>query len=89
VPRTFVPSRVFAWPPDTTATGYLVRFYRDDAKVYERRVTKPRLTLPASFRFLAGHYLWEVLAIHGSGTGTPSGAPLVESTFVLTAASGT
>jgi hypothetical protein len=85
VPQAFVPSRVFAWPPDTTATGYLARFYRDDAKVYERRVTKPLLTLPASFRFLAGHYRWEVLPIHRSGN---FGAPIVESTFVLTAGSG-
>jgi hypothetical protein len=88
VPRTFVPSRVFAWPPDPTATGYLVRFYRDDAKVYERRVTKPRLTLPASFRFLVGRYRWEVVPIHGSGPDAPSGGPIVESTFVLSAGRG-
>jgi hypothetical protein len=87
VAPTFVPSRVFAWPPDAAASGYLVRFFRDGAKVYERHVTKPRLTLPSSFRFLPGHYRWEVLPIRGSATDT--GAPIVESTFVLTAGSGT
>jgi hypothetical protein len=82
---TFVPSRVFGWPADTVATGYLVRFFRDGAKVYETRSTKPRLTLPPSFRFLAGHYRWEVLPVLGSAPNLRYGPPIVESTFVLTA----
>ncbi len=81
---TFVPSRVFAWPADAEASGYLVRFFRDGAKVYETRSTKPRLTLPKSFRFLPGSYRWEVLPILESAPNLRYGPPIVESTFVLT-----
>jgi hypothetical protein len=74
---------VFGWPADTEANGYLIRFFRDGAKVYETRSTKPRLTLPPSFRFLAGHYRWEVLPVLGSAPNQRYGAPIVESKFVV------
>ena len=79
----FVPSRVFAWPADAAATGYLVRFYRNGAEVYETTVRKPHLTLPPSFRFLAGRYRWEVIPVLGSNPTARDGAPIVDSRFVV------
>ena len=79
----FVPSRVFAWPADSTASAYVVRFFRDGAKVYEAHASKPSLTLPSSFRFLAGRYRWEVLPVVASAPTERLGAPIVDSAFVV------
>ena len=81
----FIPSRVFAWPAVAAASGYLVRFFRNGSKVYETSVRKPHLTLPPSFRFLAGRYRWEVLPIVGSDPTVHYGAPVVDSRFVVAA----
>ncbi len=80
----FVPSRVFAWPADSTATSYLVRFFRNGTKVYETTALQPRVTLPTSFRFVAGRYRWEVLPVLGSDPTVHYGAPIVMSKFVVT-----
>ena len=80
----FVPSRVFAWPADAAATGYLIRFFRNGTKVYETTTPEPRVTLPTSFSFLAGRYRWEVLPVLGSDPSVHYGTPIVVSRFVVT-----
>jgi hypothetical protein len=82
----FVPSRVFTWPAQRGATSYVVRFFRNGQKVIQARATKPQLRLPTSFRFAAGRYLWRVIAVIGSSVRPRYSPPIVESTFVLTAA---
>jgi hypothetical protein len=82
----FTPARVFAWPPSSRAHGYMVRFYRDGRKIFERWTDPPKLTLPDTFRFTAGHYRWEVRPVLGPRTRL--GAPIVASQFVV-GASGT
>jgi hypothetical protein len=84
-PGGFVPSRAFAWADQPGATGYIVRFFRDGKKILERRSVKAQLTLPPSFHFTAGNYRWQVIPIVGPGT-SENLAPIVDSTFVLTAA---
>jgi hypothetical protein len=82
-PPTIQPSHVFAWPAAPNASFYLVSFMRDGKKVFEKRVTEPRLTLPGSFRFTAGSYRWVVLPATGSA-GNPQYAPaIIDSKFVV------
>jgi hypothetical protein len=64
------------------ASAYVVRFFRDGRKVFEQRIGSPKLTLPSSFHFTAGHYRWEVRPVVGSRVG----APVVASQFVVSAA---
>jgi hypothetical protein len=74
---------VFAWPAAPNASFYLVSFMRDGKKVFEKRVTQPRLTLPGSFRFTAGNYRWIVVPASGSA-GNPQYAPaIIDSKFVV------
>lgn len=82
-PPTITPSHVFAWPAAQNASFYLVSFMRDGKKVFEKRVTKPRLTLPGSFRFTAGNYRWTVVPATGTA-GNPQYAPaIIDSKFVV------
>ncbi|HST16398.1 MAG TPA: hypothetical protein VLK36_01935 [Gaiellaceae bacterium] len=82
-PPVIQPSHVFAWPAAPDASFYLVRFMHDGKKVFEKRVTEPRLTLPGSFRFTAGNYRWVVLPATGSA-GNPQYAPaIIDSKFVV------
>ena len=82
----FVPSRVFTWAAQRGATSYVVRFFRNGRRVIQARATTPHLELPASFKFAAGRYLWRVIPVAGSSAKPRYGPPIVESTFVLTAA---
>ena len=82
-PPTITPSHVFAWPAAQNASFYLVSFMRDGKKVFEKRVTEPRLTLPGSFRFTAGNYRWTVVPATGTA-GNPQYAPaIIDSKFVV------
>jgi hypothetical protein len=80
-PGPFVPARVFAWPAQTGAVAYVVRFFRGSSVVLERRTTNERLSLPSSFRFRPGSYRWQVLPVDEHGA---RGAPIVESRFHVT-----
>ncbi len=74
---------MFAWPAAQNASFYLVSFIRDGKKVFEKRVTEPRLTLPGSFRFTAGNYRWTVVPATGTA-GNPQYAPaIIDSKFVV------
>jgi hypothetical protein len=75
---TFVPARVFSWPPERAATRYLVRFFRNGHKVLEARTVRARLVLPKSFVFRPGRYRWTVVPLGVAGKG-----PLVDSRFVI------
>jgi hypothetical protein len=81
-PVGFVPARSWAWAPQQGADAYEVTFFLDGRVVLRARPTKPGLVLPSSFRFHAGRYRWTVRALPA----TASGALIVDSTFVLTAA---
>jgi len=82
-PPTITPSHVFAWPAAQNASFYLVSFMRDGKKVFEKRVTEPRLTLPGSFRFTAGNYRWIVVPATGTA-GNPQYAPaIIDSKFIV------
>jgi hypothetical protein len=75
---TFVPARVFSWPPERAATRYLVRFFRNGHKVLEARTVRARFVLPKSFVFRPGSYRWTVVPLGVAGKG-----PLVDSKFVI------
>jgi hypothetical protein len=75
----FVPARVFAWPAASGADAYLIRFYRDDRVVLERRITVAHFTLPSSFRLVPGKYRWLVLP-HAGGR---YGGAVVDSRFSI------
>jgi hypothetical protein len=79
----FVPSRIFAWAAAPGARAYDVRFFLDGRLVLELRPGVPRLALPASFRFRAGSYRWQVTPLLASGR---RGAPVVDSAFFLSTA---
>jgi hypothetical protein len=66
-PKGFVPSRVFAWPAKPDAVAYVIRFFRGDKLVFERRIVQPRITLPESFEFAPGHYRWLVVPVDSRG----------------------
>jgi hypothetical protein len=76
---TFVPSRVWVWSADPTATGYLFELAREGSVVLRLHTTEPRLVLPPSFRFRAGTYRWSVRRIPSA-----SAPPLTDSHFTLT-----
>jgi len=78
---TFVPSRVWVWSADASATGYVFELAREGSVVLSLHTTKPRLVLPRSFRFRAGTYRWTVRRI--PSTGAP---PLTDSRFTITSA---
>jgi hypothetical protein len=79
---SFAPARVFSWPVTPNASAYHVTFWRDGKQVWDGRVTEPKVTMPRSFKFVAGDYRWKVVAIVG---GQPSSAPLVDSHFTVAA----
>jgi hypothetical protein len=82
-PPTITPSRTFAWAAMPNASFYLVRFARDGTKVFERRVTEPRLTLPASFRFKAGSYRWTVVPALGTAANPRYAPAIIDSRFIV------
>lgn len=82
-PPTIAPSRTFAWAAMPNASFYLVRFARDGTKVFERRVTQPRLTLPASFRFKAGSYRWTVVPALGTAANPRYAPAIIDSRFIV------
>ncbi len=75
----FVPARVFTWPARSNASAYVVRFFRNGRRVLTLHAGRPRVTLPASFRFTRGSYRWQVLPVVAGHLR----APIVDSTFVL------
>jgi hypothetical protein len=81
----FVPSRTWAWAPAKDATAYEVTFFRGRQIVFQARPTETRIVLPRAFRFHAGTYRWTVRALPVVAGATP----IVDSTFVLTAAGAT
>jgi hypothetical protein len=81
----FVPARTWTWPKTSGADGYDMVFLLNGRVVFHARTTNPRVVLPKSFRFQAGTYRW---VVRGVPTGT-NGRPIVDTTFVLTAAAAT
>lgn len=79
----FTPSRNWAWPPVAGADYYLVEFFRAGQYLYVARPTVPRLTLPASVRFVPGVYRWRVRAGRGVPGANRLDPPLVDSQFIL------
>ena len=73
------------WAPAKNADGYEVTFFRGSETVFQARPAEPRIVLPAGFRFQAGTYRWTVRALPVVAGATP----IVDSTFVLTAADAT
>jgi hypothetical protein len=82
-PPTIQPSHVFAWPAAPNASFYLVSFTRDGKKVFSKRVTAPRLTLPGSFRFTAGSYRWTVVPATGTAANPHYAPAIIDSKFVV------
>jgi hypothetical protein len=62
-----------------------VTFFRARQIVFQARPTETRIVLPRDFRFHAGTYRWTVRALPVVAGATP----IVDSTFVLTAADAT
>jgi hypothetical protein len=77
-PKGFVPSRVFAWPAKPDAVAYVIRFFRGNKLVFQRRTEQPRITLPESFEFAPGSYRWLVVPVDRRGN---EGKALVASQF--------
>lgn len=77
-PKGFVPSRVFAWPAKADAVAYVIRFFRGNKLVFQRRVVRPRITLPESFEFVPGKYHWLVVPVDRRGN---EGSAVVASAF--------
>lgn len=80
----FVPSRVWGWVAQPGSKSYLFRLYRNGRQVYTARTKQAQLVLPGSFHFAPGKYRWSVVAVTGSAKRALK--PVVESTFVLSAA---
>jgi hypothetical protein len=59
-----------------------VTFFLEDRVVFRARPAEPRLVLPSGFRFQAGRYRWTVVSVPAAAAGNP----IVDSRFVLTAA---
>ena len=78
----FVPAREWSWAAQPGASAYEVTFFSGGRVVLRARPKLPHLVLPLSFRFHAGSYRWTVRPVPPA----PSGAPLVDSSFVLTPA---
>ena len=78
----FVPARTWTWAASKGARGYEMRFVLNGRVVLRMRTTQPRIHLPRSFRFHAGTYRWLVQSIPAQA----NARPIVDSTFVLTAA---
>jgi hypothetical protein len=78
----FVPARTWTWVESKGAHAYEMRFELKGYVVFRVRTTQPRVVLPRSFRFHAGIYRWIVQRIPA----TTNGRRIVDSTFVLTAA---
>jgi hypothetical protein len=76
-----VPARVWLWPRDLTAKGYVFELSLNGKVVLHVRTTKPRLELPRSFRFRAGTYRWTVRRLPAT-----TGPPLTDSRFTVTPA---
>ena len=77
-PKGFVPSRVFAWPAKADAVAYVIRFFRGNKLVFQRRIVQPRITLPESFEFAPGKYHWLVVPVDRRGN---EGSAVVASAF--------
>jgi hypothetical protein len=75
----FAPARLFTWPAQEGATGYVVRFFRNGRRVALLQAKKPRVALPPSFRFRAGNYRWQVFPVVAGRLGRP----VVDSAFAL------
>lgn len=76
---------MFAWPPVAAARTYLVSFDRGGKRIFQTRSRWRSLDLSAAFRFLPGHYRWQVLPVFGGGAGERLGAAIVDSTFLVSA----
>jgi hypothetical protein len=79
-PSDFTPARVFLWPAADGATFYAVTFLRNGSTFYSARVSRPRLTLPASITFRPGSYRW---IVRPGTAGQPLRSPIVDSTFTV------
>jgi hypothetical protein len=77
-PKGFVPSRVFAWPAKPDAVAYVIRFFRGNKLVFQRRIVQPRITLPETFEFAPGSYRWLVVPVDRRGN---EGKAVVASQF--------
>lgn len=82
-------TRTFVWPPVAAATFYRVEFFTRGRKVFEASPTKPRLTLPArwryrgrAFRLSRGTYRWRVRPAFGRSS-PRLGAPITRSTWTV------
>jgi hypothetical protein len=81
---------VFVWMPVDGATGYRFAFFRAGVRILDRVTEVPRVEVSATWRFRSklyrmkpGTYRWTVRAITRSGTGAATGAPVVDSLWVL------
>jgi hypothetical protein len=81
---------VFVWMPVDGATGYRFAFFRAGVRILDRVTEVPRVEVSASWRVRSklyriepGTYRWTVRAITRSGTGAATGAPVVDSLWVL------
>jgi hypothetical protein len=66
-PSSFRPSRAWFWQAVPGAIAYDVVFVRGSRTIYTGQTKRPRLRLPADFRFTAGNYRMEVTATVRSG----------------------
>jgi hypothetical protein len=83
-------ARIFGWPRVAGTTFYLVRFYRGRDKIYQARLSKPRLRLPAHwtfrgrrYRLAPGRYRWYVRAVFGRGANAGRGKVIVRATLQI------
>lgn len=83
-------SRTFIWLGVPRATHYRVTFYRGRSKVFEAWPSSPRLVIPIiarydgrRTRFTRGRYTWTVRPAFGPRARARYGAPIVNSTWVV------
>ena len=79
----FEPTRNWAWAPVAEADYYDVAFTRAGTAIYRATPTESKLTLPDTVVFRPGPHRWVVRPGFGARSARNLGAPIVDSTFVV------
>jgi hypothetical protein len=81
--------QTFVWAAAPDATAYEFQLFRNSERIYRRRVTSPRLDLPARWRLdgnahvlASGSYRWYVWPITGRGN-EPDSVAIVRARLVV------
>ena len=84
------PERRFVWVPTARARYYEVEFFRGGTRIFETRVERPELTLPAHWTYAGrrytltrGRYEWRVRPGFGRSGGARLGRAVVRSSLVV------